>query len=256
MARKGKKTGNKEAKKFEIKTVPRKNIASIVAAIVIVLGLSLFLKNAPYFKLEEIEVVDRDNATDLVPADLLKIYKGRPIFDVDVRSLASQLENDYPVVQAVLVSKVMPNKLKVDIVPRVPVAKIKSHRYFPVDRSGMVLSPDIRSEKLPVIIGFSMWLKPRPGQELNDRQLENAFVLIDALKESSVYANYNVNAIDISNHKNLSFYLESGIEVKVGGEDYPKRLAALKKTLENPALDQHTINYIDLRFRDVVIGPK
>ncbi|NQU95754.1 MAG: FtsQ-type POTRA domain-containing protein [Candidatus Omnitrophica bacterium] len=252
---------NKNRHKTEIrkllpkKPFPKKIVHSAVIFILI-LGAFLFLKNSSYFKLEKIDIVDVRRATELDANAMLPLYKGRNIFEIDINSIASSIESDYPVIKEAVVKRVLPNRLEIDIVSRVPVARIKSRKIFTIDRSGMVLSPGIKSHDLPVVTGFSMWTKIRTGEKLKNQQLESAFSLIDALGESAPGANYKVAEIDASNYKNLSFYLENGIEVKIGGEDFPNRLKALKVTLANPKLNKDNIKYIDLRFRDVVIGPK
>ena len=96
----------------------------------------------------------------------------------------------------------------------------------------------------------------RARELVENPKIRNAFLLLDALDESSTLSDYTVTAIDVSSYRNLSFYLENGIEVKIGGEDFPNRLKKLKITLANPDLDKENIKYIDLRFKGVVIGPK
>lgn len=233
-----------------------KRILRVAVIFVLIAAIYLFLGNSRYFKLDTIEVIDKSHATALKAGDLLSIYKGRNIFGIDIDSLSSQIKRDTPVIKHAIVKRVLPNKLEIDIIPRVPIAKIKSHGYFPIDRTGMVLSPEIKTEKLPIITGFSIWLSPKVGTSLENPQVRNAFLLIDALGESAILSDYAVSAIDVSNYRNLSFYLENGIEVKIGSEDFLDRLNRLKATFAKPELDKENIKYIDLRFKDVVIGGK
>ena len=256
MAKKNaKKAKNEIKKRFPVKTLV--NYAAPVIAIIILISAGyLFLKNSGYFKIEDIEVRDTQNAAGLAERDLLNLYKGRNIFGVDIAALSSRIKSDYPAIKDAVVKRILPNRLEIDITPRIPVAKVKARRYFPIDETGMVLSPGLKSQKLPVIIGFSTWRLPSVGERLHNKQLESAFQLLDAMQKGSVSADYNVTTIDVSNHENLSFYLENGIEVKIGGEDFLTRLGQLKATLKNEKLDKDNIRYIDLRFKDVVIGPK
>ncbi len=233
-----------------------KGILRVAVISVLIAAIYLFLGNSRYFKLDTIEVIDKSHATALKAGDLLSTYKGRNIFDININSLSSQIKRDTPTIKHAIVKRVLPNKLEIDIIPRVPIAKIKSHRYFPIDRTGMVLSPEIKTEKLPIITGFSLWLSPKVGTSLENPQVRNAFLLIDALGESAILSDYAVSAIDVSNYRNLSFYLENGIEVKIGSEDFLDRLNRLKTTFASPKLDKENIKYIDLRFKDVVIGGK
>lgn len=256
MAKPRKKKNRTQSKRIEPKKIPTKKISYAIIALAVVLAGYLFIRNSGYFKVETVKIIDAKNAAQINTKDLLKLYKGRNIFSIDIRSLSSQIKNDYPVVKDAIVRRILPNRLEIDIVARIPIAKIKSYEYFPIDRSGIVLSPEIKTGNLPVIIGFSMWLRPRVGQKLENNKLENAFLLIDALNQTNVFSDYSVTTIDTSNYNNLSFYMENGTEVKIGGEDFLERLKKLKQTFSNPKMDKDNIKYIDLRFRDVVIGPK
>lgn len=250
--KKEKKEKNKTAPiKFPVKKFLR---FALIFALIAVSYLSL--RNSEYFTLTDIKVVGSDDTSGLRAEDLLELYKGRNIFDIDIDAISFRIKKDYPLAKDVIVRKVLPSSLVVDIASRVPVAKIKANGYFPIDRTGMVLPPEAESSNLPVISGFSMWLKPRVGERLDNRQLESAFLLIDALKENTLGDFFSVTTVDAANYKNLSFYLKNGIEVKIGGDDFPERLKMLKTTLNNRKLDKNDIRYIDLRFRDVVIGPK
>jgi len=256
MARKNTKKKKNEPKKNEPKKSFAKPLLFLAFFIVLLTASYLFLRNSHYFKITAIEVIDRSNAADVDVGSFSRLYMGRSIFDVDIDSLSSRIKTEYPVIKEAVVKRVLPDCLQIDIIPRIPVAKIKAREYFPIDRAGMVLSPEIKCGKLPIITGLSSWRKPKVGEKMRDKGLANTFLLLDAFKESSVLEDYSVATIDASNYRNLSFYLEDGIEVKIGGEDFSKRLKKFKTTLANPDLDKRNIKYIDLRFRDVVIGPK
>ena len=56
--------------------------------------------------------------------------------------------------------------------------------------------------------------------------------------------------------KNLSFYLNDTLEIRIGYENFGQRLGHLRKTLRDPRFAVAKIKYIDLRFDDIVISPK
>ncbi|MFH1380624.1 MAG: cell division protein FtsQ/DivIB [Candidatus Omnitrophota bacterium] len=245
-----------DIKRFEFKKIPIKKILFALAIIALIAMTYFFFKNSNYFQVETIKIVDRKNTSNLIEGDLLKFYKGRNIFDINIKALALRLKAEYPAIKDVTIRRILPNKLEISVISRVPVAKIKSHGFFPIDNSGMVLPSQMETGELPVITGFSMWVTPRVGERLENKQLESAFSLLDSLKTSGFTLQYNVTSIDASNYQNLSFYLENGIEVKIGGEDFLKRIKKLRDTLENPEFNVDSIKYVDLRFNDVVIGPR
>jgi len=67
---------------------------------------------------------------------------------------------------------------------------------------------------------------------------------------------HEIHMVDVSDEKNLSLYIEDGIEIKIGGEKFRERLNRFNKTFESGKVDKNRIRYIDLRFGDVIIGPK
>ncbi len=167
-----KKKLTRKVNKQKIKKIePKKNIQvkKIVLPIIIFLlavGAFLLLRNSRYFNLESVEVIDRIHSTDLRADRLRETYKGRNIFDIDISSLSYRIESEYPSIKKAIVKRILPNRLEINILGRTPIAKIKARGYYPVDKTGMILSPDIKSGKLPIIMGFSMWLSPEVGKQL------------------------------------------------------------------------------------------
>ena len=256
MAKNSAKKGKNEGEFISPKNLLMKRIFRVAVIFALITAMYLFFGNSLYFKLNNIEVIDKSHASMLNAGELLTTYKGRNIFGIDINSLSAQIKRDSPAIKNAIVKRMLPNKLEIDIIPRIPVAKIQSLRDFSVDRAGVVLPPDIKTGKLPLIRGFSMWLRPKVGTRLENPKIQSAFLLLDALEESSTLSDYTVTAIDVSSYRNLSFYLENGIEVKIGSEDFLDRLNRLKTTLAKPGLDKENIKYIDLRFEGVVIVPK
>ncbi len=258
MAKSSRKKVRKEVKIPDRKKTLIKKALCAAVVLAVIAAAALAIRNSSYFKLESVEVLDVSRAAgSLETDDALQVNMGRNIFDIDIASLASRIEINYPVIKKAVVRRILPNRLEIGIIPRLPIAKIKDKRgYFPIDETGMVLSADIKSDRQPVIIGFFMWRPPNPGERLTNKQLENTVRLIEAINETLVLRDYGITTIDASNHRNLSFYLDSGIEVKIGGEDFPARLRKLKETLAEEGLNKDNIKYLDLRFDSVVIGPK
>ena len=246
--------GAKKANPAAVKIASKKIVYFILTIAVIAL-VFLFFRKSQYFQITTVDVVSQDNAAGINVAALSRIYKGRNIFEVDINSISSGIKRENPVAKDVVVKRVLPNRIEIDVIPRRAVATIKSSSYFPVDDTGMVLPSGARTDGLPEIIGFSRWFKPRTGEKVDSPQVDSALRLIDDIEETGSLR-YIVSKIDVANHKNISFYIEDGIEVKIGGEDFQERLKMLAKTLENPRLDTKNIKYIDLRFKDAVIGPK
>ena len=256
MAKKMKRKKKAEPKVVFKRKIPIKKILPFAIILVLILTSYVFLKNSPYFSVKKISIVDIDYASGIEASDLIRIYKGRNIFNIDIKSLSSRMRDDHPFIKDVVVKRVLPEMLEISILSRVPVAKIKSKGYLPIDNAGMVLSSRLVSEDLPVITGVSLWIRPRAGEKIKNKKVNNALMLLEALKESSTIRKYGLREINVRDTRNLSFFLKNGIEVKIGDEEFSTRIKRLSTTLSDTSLDKDNIKYIDVRFRDVVIGPK
>lgn len=256
MAKSNTKKRKREFKLDESKKALAKRILTVTAVLIAILVVYLFFRNLHYFKLKEIEVAEISYPSGIDTGELLKLYKDRNIFDININALSSRIRNEYPVIKDAVVRRVLPDKLEIDIIPRRPVAKIKAQAYFPIDMTGMVLPPGMENADLPIIMGLSGWIRPHVGERLKNNQLKSAFSLIEALEEMRVMSDHRVSAIDVSNHKNLSFYFENGIEVKIGDEDFLNRLKKVKAALNKPNFDAANVRYIDVRFKGYVLGAK
>ena len=79
--------------------------------------------------------------------------------------------------------------------------------------------------------------------------------MIAIIKHSNVLKKHLLSKMDITDPKNVSFYVDQTIEVKIGESHWIERLKILEQTLKSVELDPSKIRYIDLRFDDVVVGP-
>lgn len=218
-----------------------------------------FITNSDYFKVESVEVKGQNLSTLFIKKEIFEIGKGRNILTLDLQNIHKKILSEYPEIQELKVVRILPDKLVIKIKARRPVAQIShSSKFYPVDRELVVLS-NISYEAykgLPVITGINMRLNDYIGRQCNSRQLENAFMLLDAINSSGLLSDHDLAMIDASDYKNLSFYIEDGIEVKIGSENFENRLSLLKKTFLDTKLNKSEIKYLDLRFEDVTIGPK
>jgi cell division septal protein FtsQ len=96
----------------------------------------------------------------------------------------------------------------------------------------------------------------RVGRRYDSTGLAKALRLIEVMNQMKFHQDHEIHMIDVSDEQNLSMFIEGGIEIKIGGEDFRNRLAMLNKTFETGRLDKSQIKYIDLRFGNVIIGPR
>ncbi|MFA5146089.1 MAG: cell division protein FtsQ/DivIB [Candidatus Omnitrophota bacterium] len=223
--------------------------------------INIFLVRSDYFRIRAVEVKDilvDQESTAALSMDLLRSYKGRNIFKTDVNEIARSLKKTYPDARRLTVTRAMPDRLVVNLNFRKPVAILSNVRQYPVDEDGYVLpNVDARFLKdIPLITGISIRNEGRKGKRADLKNLNGALELLKEMRRARFLAEYGIVSIDAGDLKGLSFVLKNGLEVKIGCENIKARLSTLKKTLKDPRILLDRIAYIDLRFNDVVIGPK
>lgn len=235
-------------------------------SIAVFLALSLllaktFVQKSGYFKLRSVEVRDLMISKDLaalITDELMRSYKDENIFDVDIKEIAKSLRSSHPDARNVAVMRELPDKIVVSFNFRSPVALIGNEKRYPVDDECFILtSMDASSLKgLPIVVGVDIRYEEKRGKKCESKNLKVALELLKAIKKSDFLNELSINTIDAGDIKGMSFYLANGLEIRIGDENFSQRLEVLKKTLRNPRLVVDRIKYIDLRFEEVVIGPK
>ncbi len=238
----------------------KKSIILLIAICLILLlyqGIKLIFVKSPYFEISKIDIIPKTDLVNLDKSGILQPLKGKNIFTVDIKNIARAIHAGYPQLRKVVVKRVMPDMLEVVIVPRIPVALVKSSKYFPVDEEAVILSPQSEAKgNLPVITGIPFWTRPKKGEILRSNRINWALALLKGIDKSNVLTEYRLERIDVSNIRNIAFYLDNGLEIKIGHGDLQEKLKKLSTLLKDPKIDINNLKYVDLRFKDAVLGPK
>ena len=234
----------------------------VILVIVVTLLVQAFLYRSDYFNLRAVET--RETALDnqsmvYIDSKVLSSYKGRNIFTIDLKGIADFLRGVFPDARKVMVRLALPDKIVMTIQFRRPVALVKGSRYYPVDNEGVVLqNANSKLFKfLPVIEGVRIRPNARTAvRGVPYRNLRFALELLDEIRCAKCMADFTIVSINAVDAKDLSFTLKNGVQVKIGFEHFKTRLQTLGKVLKDPRMLMNRIEYIDVRFKDVVIGPR
>ncbi|MBU0880994.1 MAG: cell division protein FtsQ/DivIB [Candidatus Omnitrophica bacterium] len=218
-----------------------------------------FLHESGYFKLRAVDVkasfLDA-RAASSISNRILNTYRSRNIFSVNLKHIAQYIQNSYGDVRDVAVRMSLPDKLIVSLKLRRPVALVKSGKYYPVDEDGVVLPVGSRVnalDDLPIINGLD--IRTVNARHTN-RNLKLALKLLEEIRLTRSLSSLGVTAINVYDPRNMSFNLKNGVEIRVGEEKFRERLDLLSKALRDPRLAMDNITYIDVRFKDIIVGPK
>lgn len=260
----------KNRKKINAKTKEPKRKNKTVSALFIFIilgglagGIYLFCKKSGYFYVSEVEIrytggYDKEQYYEN-NINFLGLYEPINIFSINLKGLAENILSLHPEIETVNLRRRLPNRIVANIKMRKPVAQIKLSRYFPIDSSGVLLpgARNIPDENLPVLVGVDFSLRRNKiGDKIESKNLEKALLLIKGLGDYNWFNGFKVNTIDLVDSRNISIFMDNGIEVKVGDRDFGIRIEKLRRVLPDLPADLTGIKYIDLRFEDVVIGQK
>lgn len=231
-----------------------------------------YIENSPYFALAPIELIGPHFPKGARAFDFYGLAAGTNIFKVDIEAVAQKVARQHPEFEEVTISRALPNKLRVKLAYRRAVAKIKAQnkgglgfwgsrpeKDIVVDENGIVLPSDegFVPEMLPEIIGAELEIPhPEVGMVCKSRSLQEALLFLKSAGTFGPLNGHKIVAVDAVNYRNISFFLENEVEVKVGGGGFQEKLERLRRILQEPSIDLEHVKYIDLRFTDVVIGPK
>ena len=221
-----------------------------VIVTIIVVGLR-FAFSSGYFDVQEVSIFGTKqfvNAADIHQmADSNTL--GHNLIKFNTADLEKKLENNFLGAKNVVVEKTYPDKLKIIIIERTPIAVIYQNQEenFLVDEDGYVLGfadpkavdlPRLRYEK-EIKVGLFI-----------DKQIVPLYLelteLLDQEKIKVSSMSFNPNYVQ--------FFLDKGVEVLVGNEkDKSEAIKAISALLQQSNVDDQEIQRIDLRYDKVIV---
>ncbi len=218
-----------------------------------------FLRTSSMFDCYAIEIVKLSEGEGLqAKKEFFKLSHKANIFTADPNALSNKIKEAHPEFQNVLITKYLPNRLIATIIDRVAVAKIRVGRIYQVDYEGMTL-PQVSGselESLPLIIGLeSQLFNPSIGKKVKSQRLSKALDLLALIMRAKEFKGSSVELIDVSLPLNTTFKID-GINIILGEGEFERKLELLSRILGDPKIQRQNVDYVDLRFTDVVIGTK
>lgn len=187
--------------------------------------------------------------------DYCLLSKAGSLLELDLETVRDRIAKDHPELKRVTVIKDYPDTVRIIVEERRPFAEVRAEQIFIVDEEGFVLSKntDGAAEGLPSIIGVgSRYMKENTFNQ--SAVLKKAIEILKLLKATRFKDKYGVERVDVSNMDNISIYIRKGVEIKLGKDEFREKIEKVELPLSN--LDLSKIKYIDLRFNDLIVGPK
>lgn len=232
--------------------------AGILGIVLLFLGArqtSHALLQSRYFRIKTIEI---DRALIFMDKRDFESLNGKSIFSVDLGRLQRNLIGKYPQMAQVNITKKFPNTILVLAKKRAPFARVYiQNKTFLIDDQGVVLfgSPE-NGEEFPLISGISSHRRITTGSLLGGERTLVALNVIKEFQGNHTLSSYALKKVVVDNLKEVNCHLSSGLKIIVDKNDIKRRMDTLAFVLARNRLDVDQVKYIDLRFRDPVLGTK
>ena len=192
--------------------------------------------------------------------DILVLARVSPnawLFDLDLYSIEQRvLKNEY--VKSVAVHRDVPNRVRITIDERIPVAAIVLDRLYYLDADGFVLPP-ARSQHifdLPVLSGSIAVEDCIAGKQTKSASVREALRILSIAREVSDELYRNISELRLDGNRGFIFYTsEFGILVILGRDRIGPKLVKFDSFWSSAAVREGAdrLQYVDLRFEDQVV---
>jgi len=230
----------------------------------LVIGIGWFVINratyafshVDYFKVRSVTI---DPSLQFINKRDLRSLMGKNLFTVDLKAVQRRLSYKYPQAARLKVVKRFPNQVSVLAKQRVPYAQLQvQDKIVVLDREAVILSLEEKKDKdLPDIIGTKLD-DPRLvlGMPLRGSDIWLTLKIIKLFKANSSLDAYLIKGINIENLSKISFTLSNRLDVIIDRDKIAQKIRVLGIVLAQDRLDLGDVKYIDLRFKEPIIGKK
>jgi cell division protein FtsQ len=188
---------------------------------------------------------------------IAKVPSGAMMFELDLFAIEQRvMKNEF--VKSVAVHRDVPNRVRISIEERVPVAAMVMDKLQYLDAEGYVLPParSLFIFDLPVLSGSLPKDELLAGKQTKNKNVLDALYMLSVAKEVDEEMYRNISEIRIDGGKDLMFYTaEFGIPVIVGRGSIGTKMVKFdgfwrEVVARNGA---HDLQYIDLRYDEQVV---
>ncbi len=226
---------------------------------VLIGGSFAFARQTGVFTLKNVTVDGFTQGNAATIFEFAGLSPGESLFEIDLQGVEEHVRKNHPEYQDIRVRRVLPNEINIGLTHRIPMSQVHFDKYYAVDNEAVILSisDNPLSANYPLIRGVK---KPRNdlklGSHIESRPLEQALDLLLILKREGTLRSHQLTYLDISDARNFILQMDGSIEIRMGSRNFSDKLMKLKDALKNLDIDAAKVRYLDLRFDDIVVGPR
>jgi len=209
-----------------------------------------------YFKVRSVTI---DPSLQFINKRDLRSLMGKNIFKIDLKAVQRRLSYKYPQAAKLKVVKRFPNQVSVLAKQRVPYAQLQiQDKIVVLDREAVILSLEDKKDKnLPDIVGTKL-KNPKLvlGMPLKGSDIWLTLKIIKLFSANSSLDPYVIKGVNIENLSKIHFTLSNQLDVIIDRDKIAQKIRVLGIVLAQDRLDLGDVKYIDLRFKEPIIGKK
>jgi len=246
------------------KTASRLLWACIAAALLCVAAIAAaalyeYGERSWRFRVESSDNIDVAGMRNVTKAQIMEVMGadiGRNIFFIPLAQQKTQLEQ-IPWVESASVMRFVPNRLKVEIHERTPVAFARvGPRISLIDAGGTLMElPQKHKYSFPVILGMN------PGEPLSTRapRMKAYNELVQELDSGGARYSQDLSEVDLSDLDNLKVRVNDpagDVLVELGSSDYLKRYKTYVSHVQEWRQQFQKLESVNLRYdNQVIVNP-
>ncbi len=205
---------------------------------------------------DNIDVVGNENVTKAQIMEVMGADIGRNIFFVPLSQQKSQLEQ-IPWVDSASVMRFVPNRLRVEVHERTPVAFARvGPRILLIDAGGTLMDlPPKHKYSFPVILGMN------PGEPISTRlpRMRTYNGLVQDLDSGGAHYSQDLSEVDVSDLDDVKVRVndpQGDVLVELGNSDYLKRYRTYVSHVQEWRQQFQKLESVNLRYdNQVIVNP-
>jgi cell division septal protein FtsQ len=231
-------------------------ILSLIIGVGVYFQMAQFLKKSDYFV---IKVVKKDDTLQFINGRELSQLMGRNIFTVDLDVIQNKLSRKYPQASELRVVRRFPNQIEIVAQKRLPFLQTSSKgKTLTLDEVGVLLSTTTKVNKnLPWIVGAQYGSSRMVlGLPLTGKYMKAALKILNSFKERNFSISYKIVKVNVENLSKIYLEMSNGLQVIVDKDGIDRKIKILNIVLSEGRIDIEEVKYIDLRFKEPILGKK
>jgi cell division protein FtsQ len=206
-----------------------------------------YLLSSPYFQIKETSVRGLKELTEKDILTLAEIKTGQNILAVNTDALEKRVAVN-PWIKNVYVGREFPNRLVVDVRERNPIALVKQGSdFYLMDSDGIIFKKLAKSDEvdLTIITGINVQDKTK------SKLLSDTLSLLRVFAGSNLYSFLgSISEAHLDEVFGLSLLTDKGLYLKMGMDDYERKLRKLALVLNDMEKRGVNSNYLTVDLAD------